>query len=651
MVNIVINKIRLLAIMLSISLLLLPATASAKGVILNFSDVDIATMVKFVSDLTGKNFVMDERVKGKISVYSPAKLSNEEAFNVFTSVLELKGFTLIQSGRVYKIVPTAAAKQSGTRLYADKEKIPVNETYVARVINLENIPVQEAMTFLQPVISKDGHLSAFGPTNMLLVVDSSINIQKILAIVQMIDSEKRRDMPEVIYLKNAGAENVAKVLQDWGGNKAKQAGQVPQSAIGTTIVPDARLNAVLVFGSEREKEEIRKLVALVDVAPPTSSGKVNVYYLENADATDVAKVLDGVVKGSVATPSQPGQAGAPQASPFDGGKISITPDKATNSLVILASPTDYQNLLQVIQKLDRKRRQVFVQAMIAEISLTKASELGVEWGFFGGGSTGSAAAAGVYDPFGAIGSLADIMKSLTAAGLVPADMTSTRALNFPVVLKALQSNGLLNVLSSPTILTSDNKEAEIFVGENVPFAGTSTIGTGGVSQQSVDRKDTGITLKITPQITDGDYIKLEVQQEISAIKDTVLVGQGSTDRTTTKRSAKTSVIVKDQETVAIGGLIAEVENVTDKKVPLLGDIPLLGYLFRSKGVSRTKTNLILLLTPRVIRDGRDLTDQTRKQREHFIDSSKKVEPVNIQNELGVKPSPEKSQVPAEVKQP
>ncbi|NVO00386.1 MAG: type II secretion system protein GspD, partial [Geobacteraceae bacterium] len=286
----------------------MPLPAMAKGVILNFTDVDIATMVKFISDLTGKNFVMDERVKGKISVYSPAKLSNDEAFNVFTSVLELKGFTLIQSGRVYKIIPTSSAKQSGTKLYTENEKGPVNETYVARVITLDNIQAQEAVTFLQPVISKDGHVSAFGPANMLLVVDSSVNIQKVLAIVEMIDSEKPREMPEVIYLKNAGAENVAKVLQDWIGSRAKQPGQTSTAAVGTTVVPDARLNAVLVFGVAKDKEEIRKMIALVDVAPPTSSGKVNVYYLENADATEVAKVLDGVVKGSAAAPAQPGQA-------------------------------------------------------------------------------------------------------------------------------------------------------------------------------------------------------------------------------------------------------------------------------------------------------------------------------------------------------
>jgi general secretion pathway protein D len=620
--------------------MLLPLPAHAKGVILNFTDVDIATMVKFISDLTGKNFVMDEKVKGKISVYSPAKLSNEEAFNVFTSVLELKGFTLIQSGKVYKIVPASTAKQSGTKLYGDTDKIPVNESYVARVITLENIPAQDAVTFLQPIVSKDGHVSAFGAANMLLVVDSAMNIQKIIAIVEMIDAEKRRDLPDVIYLNNAGADNVAKVLQDWAGSRAaKQPGQTAASSVGTTIVPDTRLNAVLVFGTEKDKEEIRKLIALVDVAPPTSSGKVNVYYLENGDATDIAKVLDGVVKGSAAQ-AQPGQAAAaPQSSPFEGGKITITPDKATNSLVIMASPTDYQNLLQVIQKLDRKRRQVFVQALIAEVSLDRLKSLGVQWGAIAGGASKTAAAAGVYDPQGVITSVLT-----AAAALKIPDLATGAPLNFAVALQALESNSILNVLSTPSIMTSDNKEAEIFVGENIPFTGSSTINATG-TLQSVERKDTGITLKLTPQISEGEYVKMDIYQEISAVKDTVTVGQGATDRTTTKRSAKTSVVVKDQDTVAIGGLIQDKDQESVSKVPLLGDIPLLGWFFKSKSVTRQKTNLLILLTPRIIKNPGDLNDVSQQMNRKFIDAAKKSEPINIPAEISLKPS-DKGQTPA-----
>jgi len=623
------RRLSVTAVVFLLCIVLSPVAALAKGVILNFTDVDIATMVKFISDLTGKNFVMDERVKGKISVYSPAKLTSDEAFNVFTSVLELKGFTLIQVGKVYKVVPLAAAKQSGTKLYSDREKGPVNESYVARVITLDNISAQEALTFLQPMASKDGHVSAFGPANMLLIVDSSLNIQKLLDILKVIDTEKKRDAAELVYLKNAAADNVAKVIQEWLGNRAPKAAGQQSASFGTNVIADSRLNALFVFGSDRDKEEIKKLVALIDVAPPNSSSKVNVYSLENADATEVAKVLDGVVKGSFASPAQ---GGAPQQSPFEGGKITITPDKASNSLIIMASPADYQNLLQVIQKLDKRRKQVFVQAVIAEVSLDKLQELGVQWGVLGGGSTGDVAAAGIYDPFGTFTPLLSALAALKASGVTNSDLQLNSAFNFPIVLKALQSNDIINILSSPNILTSDNKEAEIFVGENVPFLGTSVI-NGSTSQQSIDRKDTGITLKITPQINEGNHVRLDISEEISALKDTVSVGSNFTDRTTTKRSAKTSVVVKDMETVAIGGLINEVDQEVVSKVPLLGDIPLLGWFFKTKSMTKKKTNLILLLTPRVIRDERDLAASTAQQRSSFSEAAVRKEPLDIPEEV------------------
>lgn len=619
--------------------LLVPAPAQAKGVILNFTDVDIATMVKFISDLTGKNFVMDERVKGKISVYSPAKLSSDEAFNVFTSVLELKGFTLIQAGKVYKVVPLASAKQSGTRLYSDREKSPVNESYVARVITLENIPAQDALTFLQPTISKDGHLSAFGPANMLLVVDSSLNIQKVLEILKVIDTEKKRDNAELLYLKNAAADNVAKILQEWlGGKHQKTAGQQQAGAtFGASVIADSRLNAIFIFGSDKDKEEIRKFVTLIDVAPPTTSNKVNVYSLENADATEVAKVLDGVVKGASATAqAQQGQGGsAPQQSPFDAGKITITPDKATNSLIVMASPIDYQNLLQVIQKLDKRRRQVFVEAIIAEVSLNRLHELGVQWGILGGASDGkNVSVVGQYDPNSVFTTLFSALTSLRTAGISIPDLTGTPA-NFGVMLQALETNGVTNILSTPTILTSDNKEAEIFVGENVPFLTQSNVITGGISQQSVERKDTGITLKITPQINEGEYVKLDIYQEISAVKDANSKGAAA-DITTTKRSAKTAVVVKDNETVVIGGLIQDQDQESISKIPLLGDIPLLGWLFKAKGTTRKKTNLMIFLTPRVIKGGNDLLGVTEGQRGKFVDAISKQNPLDVNEELKLK---------------
>ncbi|MDU0458885.1 MAG: type II secretion system secretin GspD [Geobacteraceae bacterium] len=622
----------LCSLLLVVMLCTSPALAAGKGVVLNFNEVDISTMVKFISDLTGRNFILDERVKGKISVYSPSKLSIEEAYNVFVSVLELKGFVVVQSGKVAKIVPSATARQSGFTLLSSDQVLPVNESYVAQVTKLENISAQEALTFLQPMVSRDGHISAFGPGNLILMVDSSLNIRKLHGLLQAIDTERSREGLEIVYLKNASAESVATTVRQWlSGSDSKPAGHPSATGGGGTgnVLADQRLNALLVFGNESTKKAVRELVSKLDVAPPEASSKVNVYYLENTDATEMAKVLDGVVKGiSAQAATVPGQAGAaaPHASPFDSGKITITADKASNSLVIMASPNDYSNLTQVIKKLDRRSKQVFVQVLIAEVSLDKSRELGLQSGVLGGGVLNKyLTVAGLYDPLGTLGTIGSI---LTQGGTLTPDVSAS-PVNLTSVLKALDKNGLVNILSTPNILTSDNKEAEINVGENVPFQGSATQSTIGTTT-SVERKDIGINLKIKPQVSEGDYIRLDINQEISAVKDSK--GQ-AIDLITTKRSAKTSVVVKDKETVVIGGLIQDTEDETIQKVPFLGDIPGLGWLFKTKTKTRKKTNLMILLTPRIVRDASDLMTVSDEQRSKFGDSARKTEPVDVQKEI------------------
>jgi general secretion pathway protein D len=615
-----------------------PVFAAARGVVLNFNEVDISTMVKFISDLTGKNFVLDDRVKGKISVYSPSKLTIEEAYNVFVSVLELKGFTVVQSGKVAKIVPIASAKQAGLTLLKSGEMPPVNENYVAQVNKLENISAQEALTFLQPMVSKDGYISAFGPGNLILIVDSSLNIRKLRGLLHLIDTEKTREGIEIIYLKNASADSVATTVRQWlTGNESKTTGQPGAAAAPSgdlaTILADQRLNALLVFGSDSVKQAVRGLVAKLDVPSPETSSKVNVYYLENTDATEMAKVLDGVIKGMSATATATaGQAGAAasQASPLDSGKVTITADKVSNSLVIMASPSDYSNLVQVIKKLDRRSKQVFVQVLIAEVSLTKSRDVGIQLGALGVGSISKYLdGAAYYDPFGVLSTITSTLTSVSSTA------TLSSAVNIGAVLEALDSNGLVNVLSTPNILTSDNKEAEIIVGQNVPFQGSSTV-SSGVTTTSIERKDVGITLKIKPQISEGDYIRMDLSQEISAIGSTVTVGNGSTDRITTKRSAKTNVVVKDNEMIVIGGLIQDQDDETVSKVPFLGDIPGLGWLFKTKSTSKSKTNLMILLIPHIVKDNADLATISDSQRTKFGDAAKKIEPVDVQKEIGAK---------------
>ena len=627
---------RILATLLLVGLFFATPAFAARGVVLNFNDVDIATMVKFISDLTGKNFVLDDRVKGKISVYSPTKLSIDEAYNVFTSVLELKGFTVVQSGKVLKVVPSASAKTSAFTLLPSGKRPPVNDSYVAQVIKLENIPAQEALNFLQPLVSKDGAISAFGSSS-LLVLDGAINLRKIQDILQIIDTEKTREGFEIVYLKNASAESTAKTIQQWlTGSENKAAGQPGVASGGqASVLADQRLNALLVFGSDSIKQAVREMAAKLDVPPPDAVSKVNVYYLENTDATEMAKVLDGVIKGISATGT--GQSGTASssssptspASAFGSDKVTITADKASNSLVIMASPSDYNNLLQVIKKLDRRSKQVFVKVTIAEVSLTKSKQLGAQLGAMGAADLGRYFGfAGIYDPFGVASTLSSSVSSLTTS-------TVTTPASIGAVLQALESAGLANVLSTPNILTSDNKEAEIVVGQNVPFQGSSTV-SSGVTTTSVERKDVGITLKIKPQISEGDYIRMDMSQEISSVGATVTVGSGSTDRITTKRSTKTNIVVKDNQTVVIGGLIQDQDDETETRVPILGSIPGLGWLFKTKSKSKTKTNLMILLTPHIVKDNEDLTKVSDEERGLFTNAAKKIEPVDVQKEIGAK---------------
>jgi len=616
-----------------------PLHAAAQGVIMNFTDVEIGTMVKFISELTGKNFVLDERVKGKVSVFSPSKLSQDEAFALFTSVLELKGFTLIQAGKVYKVVPTGSAKQAGMKL-VDKERIPMGDAFLARVFPLTQISSQEALTFLQPIISKEGHIGSFGPGNMLLVVDAASNLQKVADILSLIDTPQRREGAELVYLKHGSAEGVTKVLQEWlAGRGARQAtnGTVQSAGSGAVqVLADTRLNAVLIFGPEKDKKDIRSLITQLDVTPPEASSKINVCFLENTDATEMAKVLDGVVKGitTQATTVQAGTANT-QSSPFDSGKVTITADKTSNSLVVMASPTDYNNLRQVIKKLDRRSKQVFVQVLIAEISPSKSRSLGVQGGAFAVGALGKyLQGGGIYDPFNTFGSILGSSSSTSPLNTLIADKlkNTSRPVTGAAILQALETEGMLNILSTPNILTTDNKEAEINVGENVPFKSSTTQSTFG-STQSVERKDIGINLKIKPQVSEGDYIRMDIYQEISAVKN----DKGdAVDLITTKRSAKTSVVVKDNETIVIGGLIQDTEDNTVQKVPLLGDIPGLGWFFKTTTKTRKKTNLLIMLTPQVVKDARDLATITEGQKGKFAEAAKEFGPLNVQNEISGK---------------
>ncbi|MBI5055926.1 MAG: SPOR domain-containing protein [Nitrospirae bacterium] len=533
---------------------------SDENIAFNFIDVDIPTIIKFISEITGNNFIFDDKVKGKITIIAPAKLSIDESFSLFTSVLGLKGYTIIPSGpKTYKIILASQAKEEG-QLSTD-EKIPVNEGYITKLIPTQNIKADDAIQFLRPVVSRDGHISAFGPGNFLLVVDSALNMEKVMSILKLID------------------------------------------------LPSAQ-------------EE---------------TAKVSVYFLENADAVTLAKVLEGILK-NLQTAYKASQRDK-QKSPDSVPTLSVTPDKSTNSLVVVAPPSEYENIAQVIKTLDRRRKQVYVEAMIVEASIDKLKELGSKWRatvshngepiVIGGfGNLSSSSLVSIVNGLtgftaGGMGNFIDIpISSIDSSGA--ATSTTLTAPGFAALFNLNEFKDAVNVLSTPQILTSDNEEAEILVGENVPFISKRErdVTTTNTVLNSIERQDVGIMLKITPQITEGDYVRLDIKQEISAVKDTSEAVLTTVGPTTTKRSTKTSVVVRDGRTVVISGLMQEKEEESVTKMPLLGDIPVLGWLFKTTSVTKNKTNLLVFLSPHVVKDSDQLIKITDEKHKTFVEREK-----------------------------
>ena len=606
------------------------SSQNPREITINYVDVELSSIIRILSEMTGKNFIYDESLRGKVTIIAPEKLNKDEALSLFVSALELKGFTMVSSGESYKIIPSAAAKQSGTRLLKKGEKARPDE-YVVRLIPLKYTPAQEAYAAIAPLVSRSGQLSVFGARNSLLVVDTAQNVEKILSILASVDMVAAKGDPEVVYLKNAKAEDIVERLrlEEQKRTGRRPTAQDPSSDMNITF--DSRLNAVILSDELPDKGFHRRFIALLDVMTPESSNRINVYYLENAEAENLAKVLGDLTK-------QEGGPGVPPAlkaatQEFT-GRIVVTPDKDTNALIIMASPSDYNNLMQVIRLLDRRPKQVFVEAMITEVKVDKALELGTKFRLTAekGGSPVLIGGVGTVDE-SAFQTILSGLAGLSIGGLgnfitVPvthADGTVTNltAPGFAALFSLSEFKDVVNVLSTPHILTSDNSDAEIMVGENVPFLSQLERGSATASQpilQSIERKDVGIRLKIKPKISEGDFVKLEIYQEISAISPTTTAG--ASDLITTKRSADTTVVVKDRQTVVIGGLIQnrQVKDVT--KVPILGDIPILGWLFKSSTDQNQKTNLLVFITPYIIDDFRDLDELRKVKEKEFEEQSR-----------------------------
>jgi general secretion pathway protein D len=679
-------------------------------VTLDFQDAELAQVIETIARATNRNFIYDDRVRGRVTIVSPDPIPVEQAYAVFESVLQVKGFTtVVTPGGAIKVVPVREAKESSIETVQSSKRPPNRDTFVTRLIPLRYIDADSIVNTLKPLVSKDAAMAAYPPTNTVILTESSSNIRRLIQILESIDVETYKEDLAVINVEYADAATLADQISEIYGAEVAEAGggafETRRAArrrvanpgdanAGPTahkppvkILTDDRTNSLLVLAPRQELEEVRRLVAKLDVPVP-GGGRIHIYYLKNAKAEELADTLSSLVGGgggggrsrsssrstlgggsssrskrSSTTGTSPT---VPTSTALGGGGsavtpsirsevagledgISVTADASTNSLIIQASKEGFNTLAGVIAKLDVERPQVSVEALIMELTVTNNQELG-----FSGllrtinGDTNfliaSATAAGTGVPI-------DPTKFGTLAGpllgAVHRDTTSGGVNNGSLIdgiIRLTASNGDINIVSAPHILTSDNEEAEIRVGDNIPIISSrvqSAAGqeTGLASSVNVERQDVGVTLRVTPQITEGDSLRLEIFQEITAVAKDPQTGAASSSNgdvnevgvTLSNRRVENTVVVRDGETVVIGGLLQDNVNRTVTKAPWFGDIPILGWAFKSTSDDLRKTNLIVFLTPHIVRTPLDLEDDSIQHREEFQDHSGKSVEISDEN--------------------
>lgn len=557
--------------------------------ILNMEDTDIKTLISTVAEKTGKNFIVDPRVKGKVTVISHKAVTGDELYQIFLSILEVHGFAAVPGDKAIKIIPDASAKQTGIPT-ATSGSPGRGDELVTRVVNIDYVNATQLVPILRPLVPQQGHMAAFPSSNVLIISDRAENISRIMQLIGRIDRPANDDV-EVISLQHASASEMVRILAALNKNAAKGS---PEESV---LVADERTNSILLSGDKADRLRLRALITHLDT-PNDGGGDTQVIYLKYADAKSLVPVLTSV-SSSLEGDKKKAATVAATSSP-----ISIQADENTNALVITAPGSTMRSLQAVIRQLDIRRAQVLVEAVIAEISTTKSSELGVQW--LAGKSEGSQPAASSQFPGSGTGilSLADQSAGGVALGngfhFGLGDFAGNN--RFAVLIRAIASDDETNVLSTPSLVMLDNEEAEIVVGQNVPFITGSQQTTGGLANpfQTIQRQDVGLTLKVKPQINEGNAIKLDITQEVSSVAPSSATG--ASDIITDKRSIKTSVLADDGEVVVLGGLITDDLQEGVSKVPLLGDIPLVGGLFRSKTANKVKRNLMVFLHPVIIRD-------------------------------------------------
>lgn len=632
---------------------------------LNLKNADISSLIQTVSRQTGRNFVVDPRVKARVTVISAQPLNEDELYETFLSVLQVHGFAAVPSGDLVKIVPDVNAKQGPVPAYDEDAR--EGDQLVTRVIKVENVPAAQLVPILRPLVPQQGHLAAYAATNTLIITDRASNIQRLSDIISDIDRPDSEEV-EVVQLRHASSREVISILQSIQSRNAQAGG----SSGVLRFAADERTNSVLLSGDSASRKRTRDLIEKLDT-PVESGGNTRVVYLRYASAVDLLDVLTGVSAGQAEIGTggggdqggggqdgggQPPGAGAPtvdangviqppQEQPPTasiirrlGGNetsrpnIDIQADEDTNALIITAPPDEMRSILAVVEQLDIRRAQVLVEAIIAELTENNTSELGVNFAVRGTNSNRPAAYTNLGGATQDLAANAFALQNGGAGASLGTGLSlalgrfGTGGVDFGFLLSAIATDADNNILSTPSLVTMDNQEAEITVGQNVPFVtGTQLSSSNDNPFQTIERQDVGITLKVKPQINEGDNIRMQIEQEVSDVAPSAV--SGASDIVTNTRSIKTTVLIEDGQTLVLGGLIDDKIGDTRDKVPFLGDLPLLGSMFRYRTATKEKRNLMVFLHPQILRDpetadfySRSKYDQIRDQQLGLFDESR-----------------------------
>jgi general secretion pathway protein D len=569
----------------------------------NYKDADLGQIVEAVSELTCKNFIIDPRVRAQVTLISATPMNPQEFYETFLAVLQVNAFVAVPAGKVYKIIPDASARQLPGNDLPDRVS-GTSDELVTQVIAVKNVSAAQLVPILRPLIPQYGHLAAYPSSNMLIISDRASNVNRMLRIIGRIDQNADQEI-EVIPLEHASASEVVRVVNALTATQAAEGGGGP----ATRLVADDRTNSVLVGGDKSQRLRLRALVAHLDT-PLESGGDTQVRYLRYADAEKIAAKLKEQI-GVVVAQATPGQAAVSTGGSNADRSVTLWAEPDTNALIITAPPKAMKSLMSIVDKLDIRRAQVQIEAIIVDITVDKSAELGVNWAV--DGSKDNNAVGGFISPVGGVSivQLAQAFDDPSTLTTVPLGTTigigrfKDTGINFAAILRALRADTNTNIISTPNIVTMDNQEAQIKVAQEVPFVTgsfTNTGGTGGSVNpfQTIQRQEVGTILKVTPQINEGDSVLLKIEQEASSIAQTS--GAGDLTAITNKRTITTNVLIEDGGIIALGGLMQD--NVTEgtQRVPFLGKIPVLGHLFKTTNSKKTKTNLMVFIRPRILRD-------------------------------------------------